>query len=463
MEKEKRGSLTEAASAEKESQQIEARRQRFKKLKNFFPSVDRVFLEEDFINFDKAESYKPTFHDSEYMVACPLLDVTAPVFQKHIYKKGFRFANLTELAYYIKAGKMDPGELIYALGTGKRKRGASLGAIGTVVPVWDPERKRLTVRRIHTEAYGNKDMAVSFLVVPDVGTDDMILDTFKGEGRVIKSIVHELREEQNERRKHRGIVRERVVSQGDEKKDRRHLPGQKLELEEERIVFADQLVDPRYERKLLGTTSAAYYEWFILPEGIAASSDRCIFLVNSSKRLMMIAHLQGEFGTKKRDKLFVWHSDSRGYTVKVENKIILNGREVLYEGSVKDNQWFASRQGVYTWDEKGLYLNKQIIFEGKIERAFAHPLGYMVQKGGRLLLNGGETLSEGADEYKSHPQGFLAKRGKRILLNDTKVLYEDTEQAPMEGYEGYKEGVVIKKSKGQFTGLWFYYTGEKGE
>ena len=85
----------------------------------------------------------------------------------------------------------------------------------------------------------------------------------------------------------------------------------------------------------------------------------------------LICHYEGECDS--------WAPHLQGVIIKIGNKFLLNGKDLLYEGK---------------WDSWA-----------------PHPQGVIIQIGNKFLLNGKDLLYEGKwDGWKPHPQGVIIRR-----------------------------------------------------
>jgi hypothetical protein len=98
--------------------------------------------------------------------------------------------------------------------------------------------------------------------------------------------------------------------------------------------------------------------------------------------------------------------------------MFLNGEDVIYTGDLGEGEWDGHMEGVIVQVEDRILLNgKTLLYRGGFDTWLAHPRGVIVQKGNQLILNMQKIVYEGEiKEWTCHPDGVLMKKDDFLIF-----------------------------------------------
>ena len=227
---------------------------------------------------------------------------------------------------------------------------------------------------------------------------------------------------------------------------------------------------------------------------LRASRETAGFFLSTEKEAETEKHFKnGEviFENKETED-FEWDKHPQGFVICQGDKLLLNGKKLLYEGWF-DN-WRPHPDGVVIRKGNQFLLNgEKLLYKGKFNAWASHPDGFVIQrdnklflydgkpssvyerkmeyidnyepdrrpygtkanlfenkivgKGMKLLYDGGDThdihFSLHVDNWNPHPDGVVIRKGNQFLLNGEKILYK----GEYDDWATYPDGVIIQKGR----------------
>lgn len=164
-----------------------------------------------------------------------------------------------------------------------------------------------------------------------------------------------------------------------------------------------------------------------------------------------------------------WNMGPRGPLLEINHKIFLfslRSKELslLFDRAFED--WFAHPKGFVIQKGNKLLLNGNILlFEGTFESWKPHPDGVLICRDHALFVNGTHKVFEapGRWDFDYHPDGFVIQNPKsggrdmELLLNGTTLLYRGVKA----DWFSYPEGVVVRVSHERESAYTFFNQSQK--
>lgn len=107
---------------------------------------------------------------------------------------------------------------------------------------------------------------------------------------------------------------------------------------------------------------------------------------------------------------------------RIGNKILREGKVLVYEGEIED--WRATADGVFVKAGKRFYKNQELICEVEYHDWKWHPKGVLTRLGNTFRLNGGLVYEGVWDYWFPHSRGVLIVIGNRFRLNGLEDFFD---------------------------------------
>jgi hypothetical protein len=121
----------------------------------------------------------------------------------------------------------------------------------------------------------------------------------------------------------------------------------------------------------------------------------------------------------------------------------INGEKVFhYDGDIA--VWGLTSKGIVMLNEDKLLLNgKDVLCTGDIKKANSCPRGIFYQIGNKIILNGREIVCEGYfDEWRIFGNDVVVRKGDQFLLNGKELMLEYSGE--YDDWEGVNGGIIFR-------------------
>jgi len=135
----------------------------------------------------------------------------------------------------------------------------------------------------------------------------------------------------------------------------------------------------------------------------------------------LVIEFRGRLMNNKRDIIYDgvkhgmhdWKPHNKGFVVEIENRLLLNGTELLYQGPL--DEWMPHLDLVIIKLRQEYTYGTQLLCKGDFNSWLSHPLGVITINDRQFRLNGQDLICEVSwDRCASHPQGVLIEHDEQL-------------------------------------------------
>lgn len=180
--------------------------------------------------------------------------------------------------------------------------------------------------------------------------------------------------------------------------------------------------------------------WFPHQNGVAIVKGRKLLL--NGRETLFEADAGSRFTSYARHPkgFLVVH-----YAMGNPQKLVLNGETVLHEG--RHDEFHGSHEGILLRYGQQFVLagTAKMLYEGHYSEWGPHSEGVIIRMSSIVLrLNGERLLYQGPmDSWRSHPQGFVIEKKGALFLNGQELMYD----GPYDDWSSHDHGVLIRRHK----------------
>ena len=201
----------------------------------------------------------------------------------------------------------------------------------------------------------------------------------------------------------------------------------KIFLQQEDVETLQAFVDDHKPGSYLLMQTGLIDDFASHPLGYIAQHDN-VLLLNGKDRVFggkfddwgtndqgdLVINFRGRLFNDKREIIYDgvehemhdWHPHNKGFVVRIENRLLLNGTELLYQGPL--DEWMPHLDLVIIKLHQEYTYGTQLLCKGDFNNWLSHPLGVITIDNRHFRLNGQDLICEASwDRCTSHPQGVL--------------------------------------------------------